>query len=900
MYRPCRPGTTRDTFSGPKMPSKPSPEAVRKSKAASTRTRALEVHKFGGASLADAAAYRHAAQIIKGRGVPCVVVVSAPAGVTDVLLGLARRAAAGQADVEALERDTLALRTRYRDIARAAVGTEKAAAGVVAEIDASLDELARLLASLTVLKELTARTSDFIAARGERLSARIFAATYAATVGTSRYVDALEVIFTDGPFGGASPNLPLTDLAARKVLRPLAEAGVVPVVPGFIGVAVLDDGAPVHKGDAAHVSVATLGRGGSDLTATLLGRALGAVSVSLWKDVSGLLTADPRVVPDARVIPQLHAREAAELAYYGAKVLHPRALIPLAGLAATRAIPVFVKPFADPKAAGTEISARRTLDKYPVKALSAASGQALLTVTGNGMLGVPGIAARTFEALFQQGISVSLISQSSSEQSICFAVPEPTAKRARERLAEEFKTEIARQEIDGVELQAGLATLAVVGIGMAGHPGIASRLFGALAQAGINIVAIAQGSSELNISFVVTATDAPAAQRAIHRAFQLAKIGGGAATVPDHTDAVLLGFGQIGRALAEILTKAPKNGAGSVGGGKAGRKRGIRLVGAIDRSGFIFDPAGLPAKTIAQLAAGKKAGKTLASLPGGRAARPDEAVAFLAQHALMDPMLVDVTADDTTPLVKQALTAGMDVVLANKRPLSASRADTEALMALAEREGKRVFYEATVGAGLPIFDTYRKLVESGDRVLKIEGCLSGTLGFLLTEVGRGRSFSNALTKAMELGYTEPDPRDDLSGADVGRKALILGRLLDFAGEPTDVAVESLVPEALRGLSRADFVAQLAAMDADWTRRATGAKAKGATLRYVASVTKGKITVGLQSVAPSSPFFGLKGTDNQVAFTTTRYKTNPLVITGPGAGPAVTAAGVLNDMLGLIG
>jgi aspartokinase/homoserine dehydrogenase 1 len=242
----------------------------------------------------------------------------------------------------------------------------------------------------------------------------------------------------------------------------------------------------------------------------------------------------------------------------------------------------------------------------------------------------------------------------------------------------------------------------------------------------------------------------------------------------------------------------------------------------------------------------------------------------------------------------------MDVVLANKRPLSASRADTEALMALAEREGRRVFYEATVGAGLPIFDTYRKLAESGDRVLKIEGCLSGTLGFLLTEVGRGRPFSEALAKAMELGYTEPDPRDDLSGADVGRKALILGRLLDFAGEPTDVAVESLVPEALRALPRPDFLARLSSMDGDWGKRATMAKAKGGTLRYVASVTKGKITVGLQVVAPSSPFFGLKGTDNQVAFTTTRYKTNPLVITGPGAGPAVTAAGVLNDMLGLVG
>jgi bifunctional aspartokinase / homoserine dehydrogenase 1 len=854
----------------------------------------LEVHKFGGASLNDATAYRHAVEIIKGRSAPCAVVVSAPAGVTDVLLGLARRAAAG--DEEGLRRDTEALRARYLGIARAAVGSEKDTKGVLAEVDAdinsSLDELARLLASLVVLKELTARTSDFIAARGERLSAHIFAAAYAAAGGRARYVDAMEVVFTDGPFGGASPNLMLTDLAARKVLRPLCDAGIVPVVPGFLGVAELEEGAGKEHGGRP-TSVATLGRGGSDLTATLLGRALGARDVSLWKDVPGLLTADPRVVPDARVIPQLHAREAAELAYYGAKVLHPRALIPMA----SRPIPVFVRPFADPRAAGTEISARRTLDKYPVKALSAAGGQALLTVTGNGMLGVPGIAARTFEALFQQGTSVSLISQSSSEQSICFSVPEAAAKRARDRLAEEFREEIARQEIDGVQMQMGLATLAVVGMGMEGHPGIAARLFGALSQAGINIVAIAQGSSELNISFVVTAKEAPAAQRAIHQAFQLSKIGGGAATPAVYTDVVLLGFGQIGRTLAPMLLAAN---AKTSGNARQKRKGGLRLVGAIDRSGFVFDPAGLPAKVIAQLGAAKQGGRSLSQLGGGRAAAPADALAFLAQHALSDPMLVDVTADDTTALVKQALTAGMDVVLANKRPLSASRADTLALMALAETAGRRVRYEATVGAGLPIFDTYRKLAESGDRVIKIDGCLSGTLGLLLSEVGRGRSFSQALKKAIEKGYTEPDPRDDLSGTDVGRKALILGRLLGFAGEPADVAVESLVPEPLRALSRADFLARLETLDGDWSRRAAAAKAKGGLLRYVAQVTKNKISVGLQVVDPASPFFGLKGTDNQVAFTTARYRENPLVITGPGAGPAVTAAGVLNDILGLVG
>ena len=864
----------------------------------SAKKTVIEVHKFGGASLGDGAAFRHAVTIVQGRRAAPVVVVSAPAGITDVLLGLATRAVSGDKEGRAaLDRDVAELRKRYHAIARAAVGgpggkaaqRDKNGQGVMAEIDRSIDELASLLASLAALKELTPRTRDFVVSRGERLSAQMFAAALAAAGTASEYVDATEIVFTEGPFGGASPNLALTDLAVRKRLQPLVAAGKVPVVPGFIGSANVD-GHEDDAGGSQERAVATLGRGGSDLTATLLGRALGAREVSLWKDVPGLLTADPRVVPDARVIPQLHLREAAELAYYGAKVLHPRALIPVAG----RQLPVFVRPFGDPSGPGTEISARRTLDKYPVKALSAAGGQALITVGGNGMLGVPGIAARTFEALHREGISVSLISQSSSEQSICFAVPGGSGKRARARLLEEFHDEIGRKDIDGIDVQDGLATVAVVGLGMAGHRGIAARVFAALADGGINIVAIAQGSSELNISFVVAAKDAAPAQRAVHAAFQLAKIGGGAATRASHRDVVLLGFGQIGRALAGIMAKESKK---SLGGKRNGASK-LRLAAAIDTTGFVFDPGGLTARTVGELADAKQSGRSLAQARGGRPAKPADALTLLSQHALANPILVDLTAADTTPLVLAAVDAGMDVVLANKRPLAGPRRQSRELWEKVAAANQRMLTEATVGAGLPIFDSYRKLVESGDRVIKIEGCLSGTLGFVLTEVERGKSFSQALRGAMDKGYTEPDPRDDLSGADVGRKALILGRLLGFAGEPDDVGVETLVPAALRGVARDAFLARLGEMDADWAKRATAAKAKGATLRYVASVSKDKISVGLETVSRQSPFFGLKGTDNQVAFTTVRYRKNPLVITGPGAGPAVTAAGVLNDLLRL--
>jgi bifunctional aspartokinase / homoserine dehydrogenase 1 len=413
-------------------------------------------------------------------------------------------------------------------------------------------------------------------------------------------------------------------------------------------------------------------------------------------------------------------------------------------------------------------------------------------------------------------------------------------------------------------------------------------VFSALAAGEINIVAIAQGSSELNISFVVSAAQSAAAQKRIHETFQLSKIGGGAVAGSRTVDVVLLGFGQIGRTLSGLISRR-RNGQGAA----------VRVVGAVDRSGFVFGAPALTPRRLDALAAWKTAGRPFAQAPGGQSATPGEAVAFFGRHALTRPVLVDVTADETAPVLVAALQSGMDVVLANKRPLSGARAERDHLLAVAEAHGRRVRFEATVGAGLPILDTYRKLVDSGDRVLKIEGCISGTLGFLFSEVSRGRPFSEAVRAAVAKGFAEPDPRDDLSGVDVGRKALILGRLLGFAGEPADVAVESLVPAEARALPREEFLATVERWDADWHKRVAAARARSSVLRYIASVTRTRIRVGLQAIDGSSPFASLDGTDNQIAFTTTRYK-RPLVITGAGAGPAVTAGGVLNDILELAG
>ena len=860
-------------------------------------SQAPEVYKFGGASLGDAAAYKHAATIVKACTCPLAVVCSAPAGVTDALLAVAK--AAHEGNKSEVDKANTQLAQKFHTIVKGALGDAAARKRLQTLVDASLDELTALATGLLVLRELTPRTSDLVVSRGERLSARVFEAVLKSAGVAAEYVEPTEIIVTHGPHGGAAPDLEASDKEIRKRLQPLLAKGVVAVVPGFLGAIVDEAGLPV--------GTVTLGRGGSDLTATLLGRSLGASRVSLWKDVPGLLTADPRVVSDARVVPQLNIREAAELAYYGAKVLHPRALIPVTG----KDIPVHVRPFGDPSSLGTEISARHTLDKYPVKALSAASGQALVSVAGRGLLGVPGVAARTFATLSDHGLSVSLISQSSSEQTICFTVPQSEAKAAQRCLQKAFAVEIASRYVDGIAVQAGMATVAVVGLGMAGQPGIAARVFGAMAGAGINIVAIAQGSSELNISFVVSEAQTADAQRAIHDTFQLSKIGGGSVRQTDHVDVVLLGFGQIGRTLATLIAKSgrtAKSSKGSTAGapGTKARKAGqgadvsrLRVVGAVDRSGFVFNAEGLSPAQVTALSLLKQQGRSFAQAPKGHKGSTADAVHYFAKHALSRPILVDVTANDTTSVLIAGIEAGMDVVLANKRPMSSKTSDHAALRAAVSRGGRQLRFEATVGAGLPILDTYRKLAQSGDKVLRIEGCVSGTLGYLLTAVGQGRKFSEAVKEAMAKGYTEPDPRDDLSGADVGRKALILGRLLGFAGEPEDVAVESLVPDEAKSLSKEAFIAKLPAWDAGWTKRVDAAREQGAVLRYVAAVTAKKIIVGLRKVPRGTPFASLEGTDNQIAFTTTRYR-SPLVITGAGAGLEVTAGGVLNDLLDLVG
>jgi aspartokinase/homoserine dehydrogenase 1 len=823
--------------------------------------RAIEVWKFGGASLADTRGVQRAAALIAGHRGPLVVVASALAGVTDLLLQGAASAAAGKPD-EAVRLSAMFLR-RHRQIAKELLPSGSIRRKLLATIDHAAREYRELCGAVAVLGHLEPRTSDMLVSRGERLSASILAATLSNAGRRAVCIDATEIVVTDGQHGGAAANLAETARRTGRVIRPLLAGGTVAVVPGFIG-------------QAPDRSVTTLGRGGSDLTATLLARSLGARRVVLWKDVPGILTADPRMVPDARLIPQLHHREAAEVAHYGAKVLHSRALIPIAG---TRTI-LHVRSFLDPSSTGTEVSARRSLQKYPVKALAIVRNQAIVTVAGKGMVGVHGIAARTFTAVDRERLSVSTIFQASSESSIGFTVPDTEAQRGVHAVREAFRDELASGVIDDVTARPGIAVVAVVGDGMAGSPGIAARVFSALASRNVNVVAIAQGSSERNISFAVNEADAAEAARAVHAAFQLSKIGGGRPLAAPRTDVVFLGFGRVGRALADQIAGA--NGHSSV-----------RVVGLLDRSGYVFEPRGLSRRRLLSLTREKDAGALLASL-GGRQATAAEALTVMASHAVSRPVVVDVTSDETGDLLRTAMGNGFDVVLANKKPLADSWGSYARL--LSAGAGRRIKYEATVGAGLPIIDTYHKLAETGDRVLKIEGCVSGTLMYIASAVSAGRPFSVAVREAVERGYAEPDPRDDLTGADAARKALILARLLGYRGAAP--RPDDLVPRALKRVPLDEFMKRLSRFDAEWSERVAREAARGRVLRYVVTATPRAVSARLVAVDASTPIGALTGTRNLVAFTTRRYRTEPLVISGPGAGAQVTAAGILNDIYSL--
>jgi aspartokinase/homoserine dehydrogenase 1 len=832
------------------------------------------VAKFGGTSVLDASALAKVGAIVAAAPKGLAVVLSAMGGVTDLLLGAADAATRGGNTLDA----QATFRKRHLDLVQTLVIDPGEKERLTKLIEASAEEFGAICQGLRTLRETTRRTLDTTAARGERLLAQIFAAYARSSLGVDAvYVDSPGFLKVERQYGSLFPDLAATTRGVAVQVVPHLKAGATVVVPGYIGTG--------PEGE-----LVTLGRGGSDLSATVLGHALEASLVSLYKEVDGLLTADPRYVTEARIVPELHYREAAELAYYGAKVLHPRTIIPLL----THKIPLVVRSTFNPEQPGTRIAGDVPPGAFPVKALTAIMGQAMVALEGSGMIGVPGIAGRAFGALAQAGISVSMISQASSEASLCFTVPDTEAKTAVAALKETFRFEIDHRLVEDVRVKPKLAVVAVVGLGMRGTHGIAARVFGALAKADANVEAIAQGSSELNISVVIAESHVQQALKSLHREFRLEKL----RALPQQHDGdvrfAVHGVGQVGRTvLKQYLAQR--------GYYLEKMDLDLRCLALADRSGLLVEESGFDTDKLTEHLTRKETGVPLVATPGNASNPPSLAAALkerLWQLPIKKGIFVDLTADDTAPLVEAALSAGWSVVLANKKPLAIPQADFDRLFAIAADKGVHLRYEATVGAGLPILDTLAKLAEAGDDVKSIAGCFSGTLGFLMTELEDGTPFSEAVRRAHALGYTEPDPREDLSGMDVARKGLILARTLGRRLDLADVKVEALFPEAASDPNPSVFIDNLRRVDADWKTRIETARQDGKALRYVASIDDSGVTVGIQAVPKDSTLGRLRGTDNQVAVTTRRYDKQPLVVTGPGAGAEVTAAGVLNDIVAI--
>jgi aspartokinase/homoserine dehydrogenase 1 len=809
---------------------------------------ALRVHKFGGSSLADAERIRRAIAIV-GEEAPVIVVVSAMRGVTDALLSCLETAAAGTDGW----REMLAeLAERHRRAATALLAREEARTALLRRLDDSFAALAQVLSTCAMLRAAHEAFADYVSGLGEVWSASLFHAAWSERFADAAMLDARQVLVAEPAEGGASVDW--AESARRFAAWREREPSPRVVATGFI--------AADRRGRAL-----TLGRNGSDYSAAIFAALADARECLIWTDTDGVLSADPQLVPEAVSLPALSYEEACELAYFGAKVLHPRTLAP----AMAKGFPVVIRNSFRPEHPGSRISADAPRGPGPVRGLSLSRGLSLLELTGTGMIGVPGTAERLFGALHRAGISVVMISQGSSEHSICCLVRAEQAARAKAAVDQAFALELARGEVQAVRVTEGIAALTAVGEGMAGTPGVAARLFASIAQAGVNVRAIAQGSSERSISVAVAETEAARALRAAHAAFWLS---------PTTISVGVVGAGQVGRAfIAQLLAAAPRLRE------RAGLDLRLRAVANSRR--MWLDPRGVEVSDWAE------------RLRDGCACDLEALAAHVRAEHLPHALIVDCTASEEPPQRYASwLRQGIHVVTANKLAGAGPWSRLEAIRAAARQAGTAFRYEATVGAGLPVIQTLRDLIDSGDQLIAIEGLLSGTLAWLFSAYDGQRPFSALLREAQRLGYTEPDPREDLSGRDVARKLVILAREAGLRLSPEEVAVESLVPAALASLPLEVFLARLEELDPLLAARRRAASSQGRVLRYLARLDaeRGQAEVKLAELSADHPAARASGSDNLVRFITRRYREQPLIVQGPGAGPEVTAAGVFADVL----
>jgi aspartokinase/homoserine dehydrogenase 1 len=810
------------------------------------------VHKFGGTSVANAERYRHVASVLAARPEPRkAVVVSAMSGVTDMLIRAVERAERRDPEYHAVLEE---LRRRHREAVAELMPLDRGRE-LMERVERDLGDIADVLRGVWLLRSHSLSAMELISGYGEVWSAQLLANHLAARGEPSAWVDAREVLVVDGD----GPVREVNWVASKERLESwAARFGRIPatvIITGFV--AATPEGIP-----------ATLGRNGSDYSASIFGALLGAREIHIWTDVDGVMSANPRLVPDAVLLDALSYNEAMELAYFGAKVIHPRTMAP----AVEGAIPIFIRNTFNPDHPGTRIHVGGT-SNFTVKGFATIESVALVNVEGTGMIGVPGTAHRLFGALRDAGVSVVMISQGSSEHSICFAVPGPLGDRAREAVEHAFFAERHHGQIQTVELVENCCILAVVGDGMAGHPGVAAKFFGSLGTAGINIRAIAQGSSERNISVVIDQAEASRALRAVHSGFYLS---------PQTLSIGVIGTGVVGGALLDQFAE-------HLGRLKEELNVDLRVRAIATSSRMILDDRQIDLSRWRELIRENDV--------------PVDPVA-LAKHVHADHLphavLIDCTASEAVArCYADWLRRGIHVITPNKRANTSELAYYRELRGLSRNLGVHYLYETTVGAGLPIVQTLRDLIQTGDEVLEIGGIFSGTLAYLFNAFDGSRPFSEIVTEARAKGYTEPDPRDDLSGMDVGRKMVVLAREMGLPLELSEVEIDSLVPPELQAGSVADFLAALPRHDAAMAEMLERARAEGKVLRYVGQVDReGRASARLRAFPASHAFARIQMTDNIVQFRTRRYHDNPLVVQGPGAGPEVTAGGVFADLLRL--
>ncbi len=807
----------------------------------------MQVLKFGGTSVASAENIRKSLAIVAQAAAkgPVVMVVSALGGTTDALIGAGRAAAAGDADY----RDTLLqLASRHRTAVQELLPTAPAAEG---QLVSQFGEVTSLCNGIFALGELSNRTLDKLMSYGELLSSHLIASVANVQGLDAVWADARQLLRTNSRFGMAEVDMAATkqQVVAFKAENPTN----IWVVPGFVAA-------------DAHGTTTTLGRGGSDYTAALLAAALNAEVLEIWTDVSGMMTADPRLVRGARPIARISYQEAMELSHFGAKVLYPPTIQPVM----QRGIPLWIKNTFAPEDYGTLVEVRPPPTAAVVQGISSIGNLTLLNLEGSGMVGIPGFSMRLFAALARERINVVLITQSSSEHSICVGVSAQDAASAQVAVDEEFATEIAVGRIEPLRPETDLAIVALVGENMKDHPGISGKLFGALGQNGVNIRAIAQGASEKNISTVIRAADVRKAINVLHEAFFEATV--------KQVNLFILGPGNVGSKLLEQLARQQAHLLEKLG-------LQVRVVAIANSRHCLMDESGLD----------------LTAWPAELAAAPaqtlDEFTQLIIGRNLRNSIFVDVTANPAAAgIYAKLLEKSVAIVACNKVAASSEYAQYARLKSLSKEFNASYLFETNVGAALPIIGTLNDLTRSGDVVRRMEAVLSGTLNFVFNHYDGSRPFADVVRQAQAEGYTEPDPRLDLSGSDVARKILILAREAGQVMEMSDIEIAPFLPPACLEGDVEAFYTQMAAHEAHFRALCDAATAAGQRLKFVARYAEGHAAVGLQTVAPGHDLYDLRGKDNVVLFYTDRYVDQPLVVKGAGAGAEVTASGVFADII----